>query len=421
MTAGTRACSVFDAGLPVLDYDLYATPGQAYPEIREAQRLAPVAIGPVGPEILSYELTRAILRDERFVMPPGMNLMAQGVTSGPMWDKVCSNIICLEGPPHRRLRSLVSKAFTPRSTARLDETIDGIVNELIDGVISDELCEFVDAIARPYPVPIICALIGAPRQDWQQISAWTDAVFKAFGMASNAPRDEPIIMAAWAELDAYVDEMVARRRRHLTEDLLSELIRAQDDGDKLNGAELRMLVTGLLMAGTDTTRNQLAASIDVLADHPESWALLGRRPDLAASAVEETMRHSPAICGSARMALEDTEFGGYVFPRGALIIINTFAANRDPAVYEVPDRFDIGRADAPAILTFGGGVHYCLGANLARRELAGAVRILAARLPNLRRVAPTHWKPILGVSGPVALHLTFDEDPAVANACSKQV
>ncbi len=310
---------------------------------------------------------------------------------------------------------MVSKAFTPRSTAQLDETIDEVVSELIDGgVVDTGSCEFVDAIARPYPVPIICALIGGapPREDWQQISAWTDDVFKAFGMASNAGRDEPIIMAAWAELDAYVDEMVARRRRRLTDDLLSELIRARDDGDKLSGPELRMLVTGLLMAGTDTTRNQLAASVDVLADHPQSWALLGRRPELAAPAVEETMRHSPAICGSARVAVDGAEFGGYVFPRGgALIIVNTFAANRDPEVYEFPDRFDIARTDAPAILTFGGGVHYCLGANLARRELAAALRIMATRLPNLRRVAPTLWKPIHGVSGPAAMHLAFGGPP----------
>jgi cytochrome P450 len=218
-------------------------------------------------------------------------------------------------------------------------------------------------------------------------------------------------MTAWTELDAYVDEMVARRRGRLTDDLLSELIRARDDGDKLSEAELRMLVTALLMTGTDTTRNQLAASIDVLADHPESWAQLGHRPELAMSAVEETMRHSPAICGSGRMAVDAAEFGGYVFPRGTFIIVNTFAANRDPAVYEFPDRFDIARSEAPAILTFGGGSHYCLGANLARRELAAALRILATRLPDLHRIAPTPWKPILGVSGPATMHLAFGTAP----------
>jgi cytochrome P450 len=400
--------NVFDAGLPVLGYGLADSPGEAYVHLREAQRTAPIAIGPVGPEVLSYDLARAILRDTRFVIPPGINLMAQGVTSGPLWDKVVGSLLCLEGAAHQRLRALVSKAFTPRATARLEGTIAAVVDELVDGVVDAGRCDFVDDIARPYPVPVICALLGAPREDWQKFSDWTDDVFKAFTFTDTVARDEPVIMRAWTELDDYVDDMVARRRSRLTDDLLSDLIRAEDDGDRLSSGELQMLAAGLLMAGTDTTRNQLAASVYALCDHPDQWRLLGERPELAMHAVEESMRHSPAVCGAPRMTNTDVEFGSYVFPAGTFVLVNTYAANRDPATYDDPERFDITRDSAPAILTFGGGIHYCLGANLARRELAEALRILARRLPNPRRIAPAPWKPMLGMSGPTTMALEFD-------------
>jgi cytochrome P450 len=202
--------------------------------------------------------------------------------------------------------------------------------------------------------------------------------------------------------------MVAERRRSLTDDLLSDLIRAENNGDRLNADELRMMVASLLVAGTDTTRNQLAASLQVLFDHPEQWAMLRDDPELAMPAVEESMRHSPAVCSTLRTVNEDAELAGYTFPGGTFIFVNTFAANRDPAVYDDPDRFDIAREAPPAILTFGGGVHYCLGANLARLELAEALKILAQRMPNPRRVGPAPWKPMLGMSGPISLHVAFD-------------
>jgi cytochrome P450 len=332
--------------------------------------------------------------------------MAQSITSGPLWDKLVNSLLCLEGEAHRRLRSLVSKAFTPRASARLHDTIDEVINGLVDRVAAQGRCDIVGDIARPYPVPIICALLGAPREDWQRFSHWADDIFTAFTLNPDGV-DEERVMRAWGELDRYVDDMVARRRHTLTEDLLSDLIRAEDDGERLDADELRMLAAGLLLAGTDTTRNQLAASVDVLAQHPDQWALLGERPELAARAVEETMRHSPIACGTLRVAAEDTEFAGVLFPAGTLVLVNTFAANRDPTVYDDPDRFDISRDAAPAVLTFGGGVHYCLGANLARLELAEALKILTRRMREPARCGPAPWKPMMGLSGPKALPLEF--------------
>jgi cytochrome P450 len=406
--ADTAKPSVFEAGLPVLTYDITDSPQGIYPQFHAAQQAAPIALGPIGPEVLSYELARTVLRDPRFVVPTGIHLSAHGITSGPLWDRVTSSILNMEGEKHRRLRSLVSRAFTPRATARMHDTIHAVVNELIDGVIDCGRTEFVADIARPYPIPVICALLGAPREDWQQFSRWAEDIFKIVSFDCNLAEEEPVVLRAWEQFDDYIDDMIARRRKNLTDDLLSELIRIEDGGDRLDSAELRMLAFSILVAGTDTTRSQLAASMQVLCDHPDQWALLRARPDLAMRAVEETMRHSPSMCSTVRSVAANVEIAEYTFPANTFIIVNTYAANRDGAVYADPTRFDITRDDPPPILTFGGGVHYCLGANLARLELAEALKILSERLPNPRRVGTVPWKPLLGLSGPTRLMMEFD-------------
>jgi len=409
----TTAPNVFEAGLPTFDYSLTASPHDILDDVRDAQSRAPIAIGPFGPEILSYELAREILRDNRFRLPPGITLASQGITSGPLYDKMANSLLGLEGAPHTRLRKLVSRAFTPRATSRLQDTIHEVVNGLIDRVADAGRCDVVTDIARPYPTPIMCALLGAPAEDWQLFADWTEEIFKALNFQPDANFDEAAIMQAWGDLDAYVDNMVTARRDSLTDDLLSELIRAESDGDRLSLDELRMLVAGFLMAGTDTTRNQLAASVQVLCEHPDQWAKLRDHPELSMQAVEESMRHSPAASIVPRAALEDVEFGGYLFPAGTFVLANTFAANRDPAIYDEADRFDITRKDAPPILTFGGGAHYCLGANLARRELAEALTVLTRRLSATHRAGPAPWKSLLGMTGPTTLPIEFTSERLV--------
>ena len=416
MNANSTAPTVFDGGLPTFSYDLSATPHDVVEDVRNAQSSSPIAIGPLGPEILSYEMARDILRDNRFRLPPGVTLAAQGVTSGPLFDKMANSLLGLDGASHARLRKLVSRAFTPRATSRLQETIHDVVNGLIDQVMDAGRCDVVTDISYQYPTPIICALLGAPRKDWQLFADWTEEIFKALNFQPDVTFDEAAIMRAWGELDAYVDDMVAARRDHLTDDLLSELIRAESDGDRLNLDELRMLAAGFLMAGTDTTRNQLSASVQVLCEHPDQWAKLRDQPELAMQAVEETMRHSPAACIVPRAAADDVEFAGYLFPAGTLVVVNTFAANRDPAIYDDADRFDITRNDVPAILTFGGGAHYCLGANLARRELAEALTVITRRLPDAHRVGSAPWKPLLGMTGPSTLSIEFTSERAVTSS-----
>jgi cytochrome P450 len=408
MTTAAAKPSVFEAGLPTLDYDFTATPQEVYPQFRAAQAVAPIALGPIGPEVLCYELARTVLGDPRFGIPPGIHLRAHGVTSGELWDRVTRSILCMEGAEHRRLRSLVSRAFTPRATARMDETIHSVIDGLIDAVEADGSCEFVEAIARPYPIPVICALLGAPSEDWKLFSKWAEDIFKVVSFDINLAEEEPAVLKAWDAFDEYIDEMIADRRARLTNDLLSELIRAEHDGDRLDAGEVRMLAFSILLAGTDTTRTQLGASMQVLCEHPEQLVLLRDRPELGMGAVEETMRHSPSMCSTVRSVKEDVTLGDYTFPAGAFIIVNTYAANRDPKIYDDPSRFDITREDPPPILTFGGGAHYCLGANLARRELCEALKIIARRMPSPRVTGHAPWRPLLGMSGPTSLSIEFD-------------
>lgn len=403
---GLHAPSVFEADLPYVAYEEAPGPDEAHRNIRKALEQSPIAMGPRGPEILGYDLVHTALRDHRLSPPPGLGLEAQGITSGPLWFRTSTSLLAINGADHTRLRRLVSKAFTPRSVSRLDATITTVITELIDPLVGNGRCEIVADVARPYPVPVISALLGAPQQDWRLFSAWADDFFKLFTW--NVAQYEREILTAWSELDAYIDEMVAHRRRSLTDDLISELIRAEDDGDRLSIAELRMLAAGILMAGTDTTRNQVAAAVDVFCDYPEQWEFLAEHPESAMNAVEEVMRYSPIAWGTMRIATEDVEIGGVVIPAGTFVTCNTAAANRDPSAFDEPDRFDISRAGAAPMQTFGAGAHYCLGANLARREIAEALRLMAARMRNLRHLGPSAWKPIVGITGPATLPVQFD-------------
>jgi cytochrome P450 len=403
----TTTCpSVFDAGLPTFAYDHLTDPDEAHGIIADARKQAPIAIGPHGPEVLSYELVRMVLRDSRFITARGLGLDLQGITSGPIWDRAIANILGLDGEQHHRLRRLVSKAFAPRGAERLRVRIVDVITGLIEPLTTVGHCDVVSDIARRYPTPVICALLGAPLADWQLFSDWTDDTKKI--LEWNVANDGPSILAAWDQLDAHLEDLIARRRTSLSDDLISDLIRAEVNGDRLTHDELLMLCATLLAAGTDTTRNQLAAAVQVLCAHPDQWALLAKHPELATSAVHELMRYYPIAFGTVRQAAEDIELAGVCIPAGTLVLANTAAANRDPCVYTDPDRVDITRADPPAMLTFGGGVHFCLGAHLARLELAEALRVITQRMPNPRRTGPAPWKAMSGITGPTTLPLEFD-------------
>lgn len=406
MTTAATQRSVFDAALPTVAYHGVQHPDEAHAIIARARRQSPIAMGPYGPELLTYDLARLALRDRRFAMPPANGLGMQGVSSGPLWDKVSNLIVGIDGADHKRLRRLVAKAFTPRAADRMRTACSDIIGALVDRHIHSGRCDVVADIARPYPVPIICTTLGVPREDWDLFDGCLRGISKAF--AWNAATHTSTILAAWHKLDAYLDDLIERRRRSLTDDLISHLIRAGDDDDRLTRREILDLVAVLLLAGTDTTRNQLAAAVQVLVDHPDQWAMLAVHPGRAPQAVEEVLRHSPASFSAIRVAVEDVDLDGILLPAGTCVVVNTAAANRDPTRYEDPERFDITRQASAAMLTLGGGAHHCLGAHFARVELAEALVVIARRMPGIRPAGPAPWRPIVGIAGPTTLPIEFD-------------
>ncbi|MBX7434807.1 cytochrome P450 [Mycobacterium sp. Y57] len=402
-----NACpSVFEAGLPMLAYDHLDDPWEAHRLIAGARARGPIAMGPHGPEVLTYELVRTVLHDKRFRVPQGMFLAAQGITSGPMWDRVAANLISLDGEEHHRLRKLVARAFAPRGAARVRDTVIEVITGLVDRQLPNGRCDVVADIAQRYPIPVICAFLDAPVEDWKLFSDWTDDIFRAFSW--DAAASEQRVLKAWQELDDYIDDLVEARRGALGDDLLSELVRVEDEGDRLDADELRMLVAGLLIAGTDTTRNQVAAAVHALSEYPDQWALLAEEPGLAQAAAEEVIRHSPVVFGMLRTATVDVELAGVTIPAGTLVLANLASANRDPAVFDDPDRLDITRPRSAPALTFGGGMHYCLGSHLARLEVAEGLAVMAGRMRNIRIDGPAPWKPLTALSGPQTLPVVFD-------------
>ena len=392
--------------LPALNYHHLTDPNDAHRVIAEARAQSPIAIGPYGPEVLTHELVRTVLRDDRFITAKGLGLDVQGITSGRLWDRATSSILSLDGDVHTRLRRLVSKAFAPRAAERLRTLATEIITGLVEPFTAVGHCDVVTDIARGYPAPVICALLGAPPQDWELFSGWVDQIKKVFEW--NLANDTPAILAAFDEQDAYLEDLIARRRASLTDDLISDLIRAEDNGDRLTHDELRTLCSTLLGAGTDTTRNQLASAVQVLAAHPDQWDMVARHPELAQDAVHELMRYHPIAFGTVRRAAVDVELAGLRIPAGTLVAANIASANRDPEVHREPERFDITRKDDGAILSFGGGVHYCLGAHLARLELTEALRVITRRMPNPRQTGPSPWKGMAGITGPLSVPLEFD-------------
>jgi cytochrome P450 len=203
--------------------------------------------------------------------------------------------------------------------------------------------------------------------------------------------------------------MIAERRTAPRDDLLSDLIAIEEEGDRLSTEEMAMLAEAVLMAGTDTTRNQLACCIALFCDHPEQWALLAEQPELAPRAVEESMRYLGAVRATVRFASEDVVYRDVLFPQGTIVSTSLAGANRDPEVWEDPNDFDITAVRPTAHMTFGSGIHFCMGAALARAELQEALPLLAQRMPGLTRNGPIEWKPAtFGIWGPSYLPIRFE-------------
>ena len=408
-SVATDPTNVFELDLPQLPPDIRemsrADSARIYAGISDQTWIARSLI---GFSIFDYDDVTAILRDKRWHNAVGKLPELMGIDDPYFTDRPPS-ILAAEGELHVRLRRLVAKAFSPRSADALRPFMRDVIDELVDEVADAGRADIAVDICEPYPIPIICELLGAPRSDWQLFSRWAEDVLRIFNGTAASELD--VIKQAQTELNAYVVDMIAARRDDPRDDLITHLIAAEEEGDRLSTEELVMMVNAVIVGGTDTTRNQLGCAVGMFLDHPDQWKLLAERPELAPQAVEECMRYFGAVRGTGRFASEDIVYRNVLFPAGTFVFPSLASANFDDEVAEGdPHTFDITREPVKGRtqMTFGSGIHYCLGAALARAELQEALPILARRMPDIVADGEIVWKPqTTAIFGPDRMPVRF--------------
>lgn len=381
------------AALPELHFDqrYFRDPhGTVAPLLRAGARAARV------PELGTVMFLRHVdvmeaLLDRRFGAMGVRYYEQQGWSEGPYIDWVRRTLVFLDPPDHDRLRGLLSRAFTPRQVARVRPITREIATRLADEAALAGEVDLYDAFAQRLPLQVICSLLGIPSIDHAEVGEWTEALSLATATPTEpARRDADRAMLAF---DDYVSALVAERRVRPGEDLLSALIAVEEDGDRLAKDELVAMVVQLLYAGHETTRNLIGNGLFTLLRHPDELERLRRDPSLLPGAVEEMLRYEPPIIFVSRVALADARLADVPLRRGELFHLGLASANRDPERYADPDRFDVGRADNKH-LTFGWGMHFCLGASIARMEGQVAFETLLRRFARIELVGPPPpWAP----------------------------
>lgn len=315
------------------------------------------------------------------------------------------SMIMMDPPMHDRMRKLVSRAFTPRRVAEWEPLVDGVVRSFLDGLDGRGELDAVRDLSAPFPVEVICEIVGVPEGDRQQIRHWTDALLER---EVGDPFPTPAGIEASIESGAYMQQLVADKRAHPSDDMIGHLVEAEierDDGttDRLTDDEIAGFVTLLTAAGSETVTKLVGNGVMLFAEHPGELEKLRRDPARAPAAVEEVLRHRAPSQYQGRFSTEDRELHGVTIPAGSPVLIITGAANRDPRAYSDPDRFDIDR-DGPPSIGFGHGIHYCLGAHLARLESRIALTELYRRWPQLEvDLGAVEWVHMSNVAGPASV------------------
>ncbi len=291
-----------------------------------------------------------------------------------------NTLIAKDPPDHRKLRNLVNQAFTPRTVARLSDRIARVTQELLDEVKSRGKMDVVSDIAFPLPAKVIAEMLGVPPEDWDIFQRWA-RVDSSDPAASRREAGR----SQREEMSNYFSRLLEERRRAPREDLISALSVAEVDGERLSEAELVSFCFLLLAAGQETTKNLITNAIVCLTDYPDSMERLMREPTLMPTAIEEVLRYLPPVWFLFRQTRAEVELGGQRIPADQLVLAWTASANRDPAQFQNPDRFDIER-EPNRHLAFGHGIHYCVGAPLARLEARIALPMMLEQLRDLQRV-----------------------------------
>jgi cytochrome P450 len=390
--------------LPEFDVAEAGLSGDEYHRrLAAASELGWLVKSPIAYLVLDREGAEFFLRARQTAFP-GRELAALfGLTEGRLAEQIDANILNLTGDRHRRLRSLVAPAFTPRAAQRWRPAMRDIAAALWADLDGSAECEFVSWFAGPFPARVITMVIGAPQRDALNIQRWSSLVQRQFDIQALAAEPDRIERAV-GELYDYVDALLDRNRAEPADDLLGALLRAEEQGDRLSTAECVNLVLNVLAGGVDTTTAQLAHGLRLFARHPEQWELLAGQPDLVPRAVDEVLRFEPITPFTARICTEPIEYRGVLFPAGTIVAVCAERGNRETGPGEV---FDITADRDGGVLTFGAGPHFCLGQNLARAELEEALGFLAPRTPGLRPAGPERLGGVEGIYGVETLPLAW--------------
>ncbi|WP_328870600.1 cytochrome P450 [Streptomyces sp. NBC_00287] len=386
-------------GLIEQPYDVYRRLRESAP----AHRIAGTDGNPAW-IVTRYEDVRAALADPRLSLDkrhaaPGNY---RGFALPPALD---ANLLNMDPPDHTRIRRLVVRAFTARRVEQLRAPIRQTADRLLDALGEHGTTDLIASYAAPLPITVICDLLGVPDGQRRDFRTWTDTLVAPDPARPHAAKE------AVAAMLAFFTGLLADKRKQPADDLLSDLIAVRDEGDRLTEDELMSLAFLILFAGYENTVQLIGNAVLGLLRHPEQLAALREDPSRIPSAVEEFVRYEgPALLAIRRFATEDVTLGGVTVPAGETVLLSLAAANRDPARFPDPDRLDLGR-DASGHLALGHGIHYCLGAPLARAETEIALAALLERFPRLALAeTDVRWRPSLRARGLVALEVTYGKN-----------
>ena len=350
-----------------------------------------------------YEDIDAVLRDHRRFSN------ASRLTNGPTGEaidvEVAPSMLLVDPPDHTRLRSLVSHAFTPKAIEALRPRIEAYADAFIAAVGEAKRFDLMQAIAVPLPVAVISEMIGVPQEDRARFKAWSDAVARSLE-PTMAPHELVEAMRARDSLRQYFTPLIEERRARPQDDLITALVRAEDEGDRLSHAEVLSSLNLLLIAGNETTTNLIGNGMLALLRHPEAFRHLAAHPEATEAAVEEMLRWDSPVQTNGRVALEDVEVGGQRIARGERVVLLQGAGNHDPHHVADPDTFDPTRGGEhgdKGHLAFGRGIHHCLGAPLARLEAQAVFPRILARWPGMRLAAEPRYRDNVVLRGLTAL------------------
>jgi cytochrome P450 len=403
---------VTELDLPSIDLTSPELAGDRYHRLlAELRGQGWLASSPLAFLVLDREAGEFFLRARETAFPGREIAELFGVTDGPLREQIDANILNQQGERHRRLRALVGPAFTPRAADRWRPAMRAFLGRLWQRMAGTGIgpagqargCDFVAALAKPYPSLTIAAVLGAPDADAPRLHEWSSLVQQQFdirALASEVPRIERAVV----ELQAYVEALLGQRRAEPGDDLITALLAAEDQGDRLSHDECVNLVLNVIAGGIDTTQAQLSHAMRLFAAHPRQWELLREDPGLTRQAVDEVLRAEPITPFTARICTADLEHRGVTFPAGTIVAVCAERANREQ---DGGEDFDIAAPRDGRLLTFGAGPHFCLGSNLARAELEEALNFLAPRMPGLAAAGPAALGGVEGIYGIDELPLSW--------------